>query len=49
MKVAAMKCDDIGKLSIMVATLYDKRALSQGAPTQNIGITFENLPEDKKV
>ena len=49
MKVATMKCDDVGKLSIMIATLFDKRALSQGAPTQNIGITFENLPETKKV
>ena len=40
-----MKTPDIGKLSSVMGTMYDKRALARGEPTENVGgvIKFEDL------
>lgn len=42
-----MKLPDIGKLSSVMGTMYDKRALAKGEPTENIGgtavIRFEDM------
>lgn len=34
---------DVGKLSTVVGTMYDKQALANGDPTEQVGITVENL------
>jgi transposase len=42
-----LKLPDIGKLSSVMGTMYDKRALARGEPTENIGgtavIKFEDM------
>ncbi len=40
-----MKLPDIGKLSSVMGTMYDKRALARGEPTENLGgtIKFEDM------
>lgn len=42
-----LKLPDIGKLSSVMGTMYDKRALAKGEPTENIGgtaiIKFEDM------
>ena len=40
-----LKLPDIGKLSSVMGTMYDKRALARGEPTENVGgvIKFEDL------
>lgn len=40
-----LKTPDIGKLSSVMGTMYDKRALARGEPTENLGgvIKFENM------
>lgn len=42
-----LKIPDIGKLSSVMGTMYDKRALAKGEPTENIGgtaiIKFEDM------
>ena len=40
-----LKAPDIGKLSSVMGTMYDKRALANGEPTENVGgvIKFEDL------
>ena len=42
-----LKLPDIGKLSSVMGTMYDKRALAKGEPTENIGgtavIRFEDM------
>ena len=40
-----LKTPDIGKLSSVMGTMYDKRALARGEPTENVGgvIKFENM------
>ena len=40
-----LKTPDIGKLSSVMGTMYDKRALARGEPTENVGgvIKFEDL------
>lgn len=40
-----LKAPDIGKLSSVMGTMYDKRALARGEPTENLGgtIKFEDL------
>jgi hypothetical protein len=42
-----LKQPDIGKLSSVMGTMYDKRALARGEPTENIGgmaiIRFEDM------
>ena len=40
-----LKLPDIGKLSSVMGTMYDKRALARGEPTENLGgtIKFEDL------
>jgi len=45
-KISTMKIDDVSKISQVIGTLYDKRALSQGESTQNVNATlsFENMP-----
>ena len=39
-----LKTPDIGKLSSVMGTMYDKRALARGEPTENLGgvVKFEN-------
>lgn len=45
-KISAMRIDDVSKISQVIGTLFDKRALSQGESTQNVNatVTFENMP-----
>lgn len=46
-KIAALKIEDINKLSTTLGTLYDKQALASNEPTQNIQaniVKFEDLP-----
>ena len=40
-----LKLPDIGKLSSVMGTMYDKRALARGEPTENVGgvIKFEDM------
>ncbi len=40
-----LKTPDIGKLSSVMGTMYDKRALARGEPTENLGgvVKFENM------
>ena len=37
-QIAELKLEDIGKLSIVAGTLYDKQALASNENTQNIGL-----------
>ena len=39
-----LKVPDIGKLSSVMGTMYDKRALANGEPTENVSVTkFEDM------
>lgn len=40
-KLAALKIDDMGKLSSVISSVYDKAALAEGKTTLNIGGELE--------
>jgi predicted transcriptional regulator len=44
-KIQSLKLEDLKELSVTLGTLYDKQALAQGDPTQNLAgtVTIETL------
>lgn len=47
-RISSMKIDNLKELAVVFGTMYDKHALAQGDPTENIGgklsiMKFEDL------